>query len=247
MEGKVAVVCSQMEDLPMPVIDTPFSWSKRAGPSKPPRQRHRLAKRRSVAPFGRTLQIGQQAKAAAQQLDAHPARPVVVIADGAEWIKKEQGKHFPQATRILDWAHLWREVRHAIMVAARAKTLPEKERDSQLHFHRATLWLGNVDQALQGLRCLSTDLPAEARKPLQEAIRYLENQRPWIGSYEGWRNQGYPVGSGMIERAVAIVINRRMKKRGMRWCRSNATAIVALRADLLNSDWVTPQRLRAYP
>lgn len=51
----------------------------------------------------------------------------------------------------------------------------------------------------------------------------------------------------MIERAVAIVINRRMKKRGMRWCRSNATAIVALRADVLNEDWVTPQLLRSFP
>jgi len=75
----------------------------------------------------------------------------------------------------------------------------------------------------------------------------VENQRAWIGSYEQWRKQGYPVGSGMIERAVILVINRRMKKRGMRWCRPNATAIVALRTDLLNDDWVTPQQLRAYP
>ncbi len=29
MEGKGAVVCSQMEDLPLPVVDTTFSWSKR--------------------------------------------------------------------------------------------------------------------------------------------------------------------------------------------------------------------------
>jgi hypothetical protein len=38
-----------------------------------------------------------------------------------------------------------------------------------------------------------------------------------------------------------------MKKRGMRWKRPNATAIVALRTDLLNDDGVTPQRLRAFP
>jgi len=97
------------------------------------------------------------------------------------------------------------------------------------------------------LRRLATDLPAEALKPVQEAMRYLENQRPWIGSYERWKAQGYPVGSGLIERAVALVINRRMKKRGMRWCRPNATAIVALRTDLLNDDWDTPQQLRSYP
>ena len=53
-------------------------------------------------------------------------------------------------------------------------------------------------------------VPSESLKPLQEAIRYLENQRPWIGSYERWKSQGYPVGSGMIERAVALVINRRI-------------------------------------
>jgi len=247
MEGKVAVVCSQMEDLPMPVFDTTFSWSKRGGPRRPPRPRHRLTQRRYVGTFGPSQQLGQQAKAAAVALDADPTRPVVVIADGANWIKTEQERHFAQATCILDWAHLWREVSHAITVAARAKALSEHERDYQLFWHRSFLWQGGVDQALEGLRRLAADVPAESLKPIQEAMRYLENQRPWIGSYERWKVQGYPVGSGMIERAVALVINRRMKKRGMRWCRPNATAIVALRTDLLNEDWSTPQRLRVFP
>ena len=247
MEGKVAVVCSQVEDLPMPTYCTTFAdWRHRA-PRHPPRQRHRLARRRYIATFGPSKQIGQQAKAAAHRLCGDLARPVVVIADGAEWIKKEQGKHFSQATCILDWAHLWREVRGAIYAAARAKPLSASERDYQLFVHRSWLWHGHVDQAVQGLRRLTEGLPAEALKPLKEAIRYLEHQRPWIGSYELWKAQGYPVGSGMIERAVALVINRRMKKRGMRWKRPNATAIVALRTDLLNDDWVTPQRLRAFP
>jgi hypothetical protein len=50
-----------------------------------------------------------------------------------------------------------------------------------------------------------------------------------------------------LERAMALVINRRMKKRGMRWCRPNVTAVVALRTDLLNEDWILPQQLRAFP
>ena len=100
---------------------------------------------------------------------------------------------------------------------------------------------------MQGLRNLATGLPAEPLEAIKKAITYLENQRPWIGSYEQWRKLGYPVGSGMVERAVALVINRRMKKRGMRWKRINATAVVALRTDLLNDDWITPQRLRTFP
>jgi hypothetical protein len=113
--------------------------------------------------------------------------------------------------------------------------------------HRSWLWQGGVDQAVQGLRNLGTGLSAEPLETIKKAITYLENQRRWIGSYEHWRKLGYPVGSGMIERAVALVINRRMKKRGMRWRRANGTAVVALRTDLLNEDWITPQRLRAFP
>jgi hypothetical protein len=247
MEGKVAVVCSQVEDLPMPTHSTTFSWSQRGGPRQPPRQRHRLVQRRYVATFGPSHQLGQQAKAAAQALCDDPSRPVVVIADGAHWIKKQQGRHFPQATCILDWAHLWREVRGAIQAAARAKSLSQRERDYQLYVHRSWLWQGGVDQALQGLRDLGAGLAAEPSEAIHKAITYLENQRAWIGSYEEWRKQGYPVGSGMIERAVTLVINRRMKKRGMRWKRVNGSAIVALRTDLLNDDWITPQRLRTFP
>lgn len=58
-----------------------------------------------------------------------------------------------------------------------------------------------------------------------------------MGDYHAWKEQGYPVGSGLVERAVAIVINARMKKRGMRWKRDNATAVVALRVQRINSAW----------
>src|SRR5258708_23008700 len=147
MEGKVAVVCSQMEDLPMRTHSTAFSWSARGGRRQPPRQRHRLAQRRYVATFGPSRQLGQQAKAAAQTLGGNPSRPVVVIADGANWIKKEQGQHFPQATCMLDCAHLSRDVRYAIVVAARAQSLAPRERDDQLYLHRSWLWHGGVAQA----------------------------------------------------------------------------------------------------
>ena len=246
MEGKVAVVSSHVADLPMPSRSATFSWSER-GVKRAAKPRHRLVKRCYVATFGPSEHLGSLAEAAAQRVRQGPPPHVIVLADGAKWIKTQQARHFPQATCILDWAHLWREVSHAIRVAARAKSLSARERDSQVLVHRSRLWHGEVDQALQGLRTLATGLPAEAGETIQKAITYLENQRPWIGSYEHWRKLGYPVGSGMIERAVALVINRRMKKRGMRWCRQNATAVVALRTALLNDDWILPQRLRAFP
>jgi hypothetical protein len=40
-----------------------------------------------------------------------------------------------------------------------------------------------------------------------------------------------------VESAVALVINARMKKRGRRWKRTNATAVVALRVQGINAEW----------
>ncbi len=94
---------------------------------------------------------------------------------------------------------------------------------------------------------MATGVEAEALETIPQAITYLENQRSWMGSSDQWQHQGYPEGLGMIERAAVLVINRCMKKRGMCWCRPNATAVVALRTELLNDDRLLPQRLRSFP
>jgi hypothetical protein len=101
------------------------------------------------------------------------------------------------------------------------------------------LWQGEREQALTHLQSLRP-ATGEVPLPLQDAIRYLETQKDWLGNYQQWQAQGYPLGSGLVERAVAMVINARMKKRGMRWQRSNATAVVALRVQFINPDWEAP-------
>ena len=76
--------------------------------------------------------------------------------------------------------------------------------------------------------------PIEA---LEEAITSLENQRDWIGNSQQRQEPGYPEGLGLVERGVAVVINPRMKRRGMRGLRVNATAVVALPVRLRNAQW----------
>jgi hypothetical protein len=44
------------------------------------------------------------------------------------------------------------------------------------------------------------------------------------------------VGSSLVERAVATAINLQMMKRGMRWKRANATAVVASRVQPMNAN-----------
>jgi len=172
--------------------------------------------------------------AAACTLGAEEAPKQVVVGDGAEWIETETDLHFPQAVKILDWTHLWRKiraVRPGQSQSARAWRKEQYETLSQL------LWHGQVDAALAHLRALRPGANQEPIDHLEEAITYVDNQREWIGDYQQWQEAGYPEGLGLVERGVAVVINPRMNRRGMRWKRVNATAVVALRVRLLNAAW----------
>jgi len=218
MEGKIGVVASQVE----PVGN---------------HGRHRLHRRRYVATFGSAEEVGRLTYAAACELEATQARQQVVLGDGANWIKTQAEEHFPDAVKILDWPHLWRKIRAAVRALQPGQHPARRAwRKAQYAVLLPLLWNGESLNALlhlQQLRPASGDAPPA----LEEAIKYLETQQDWLGNYAHWQEQGYPVGSGLVERAVALVINVRMKKRGMRWKRANATAVVALRVHQINTDW----------
>ena len=97
-----------------------------------------------------------------------------------------------------------------------------QERKQLYQSLRELLWRGESAGAkgvLEGLR------GTEEATALENAIKYIHNQRDWIGDYERQREAGYPIGSGLVERQVELVINRRLKRRGMRWLRKNADVV----------------------
>lgn len=220
MEGKIGVVASQLDPV-----------GKQG--------RHRLTKRRYVATFGPAEDVGTLTYAAAWSLRATEANRQVVLGDGAAWIKTQAREHFPDAVKILDWPHLWRKMRDAVRSLQPGKRAVRCAwRKEQYEILLPLFWEGKPEQALAHLQTLQPS-QGEAPSAFENALQYLRTQRDWMGDYSSWQEQGYPVGSGLVERAVAVVINTRMKKRGMRWKRANATAIVALRVQRINSDWET--------
>lgn len=253
MEGKVGVIARDKQayashPLPDPAKLTWYELSKRIRTGKrlrPGPTRHRWKRRLYVATFADSKHLGCQVNYAGKRLGLDQASSVVV-ADGADWIKKQQQQFFPEATCILDWPHLWRVMRKAIGEVQRAQGKSAAWRRYQNDQMKEWLWQGQVEKASICLQQWREQQPEEGRA-LHDALTYLHEQRGWIGSYEQWKAQGLPVGSGIIERAVSLVINRRMKKRGMRWKRDNATALVALRVAFLNEDWQREPLHRAFP
>ena len=245
MEGKVALIARGKQVLReprQPAAD--MTWVQLETYLR--RHRHPSVKRsrsrthRYAATFASSSVLGQQAAAAVEQIGSAQSEQVV-IADGAKWIKTQTQRHFPGATCILDWQHLWRTIAKAVRAVGLQREADRRWVKRQLRQLGDELWQGAVAPAKALLEQWQEQQQGHPPlKALTAAITYLEQQRDWIGNYEQWKRQGYPVGSGLIERAVAVVINRRMKRQGMSWLRRNATSVVALRVALLNEEWPFP-------
>ncbi len=60
------------------------------------------------------------------------------------------------------------------------------------------------------------------------------------GSQPGFAAAARATARVMVEREVDLVINRRMKRQGMRWTRGTADGVVALRVREYNAAWDDP-------
>lgn len=71
---------------------------------------------------------------------------------------------------------------------------------------------------------------------IQERLRYLEKRRGML-DYAWYQARGYPIGSGRVESANKLVLERRLKGTGMHWARAHVNAMVALRTIACSDRW----------
>lgn len=199
------------------------------------KDRSLLAPRRYAATFGSAEQIGRLTYAAAVRLNGEESRQQVVLGDGAEWIKTQVAWQFPNAVKILDWSHLERAMHKAIRAGRPGKERKAERKELYMGVGGA-LWEGRLDDAL-GLLGDIRGRDGGRHERVEEMMAYVRGQREWLGDYGAWQEAGYPIGSGAVEREVEIVLNRRMKKQGMRWKRHNADGMAALRVERINRTW----------
>ena len=206
MEGKVAVIAT--------------------GRVRCGRHRWRLTGRRYVARFQPREPFGAQVYQAAAAQGIAQARKVVLLGDGAAWIRSIAELYFPEAEQRLDLWHLLRRASEAV-----AAQEPEEPVATRLRTElRSHLCRGAVAEAEQLVHQHLTG-------PVGQTFAgYLAHQREWIVDVDTLQAAGEVVGSGAVEKAVDVVLNRRFKgRRGMSWWQANADAIAVLRTQILNT------------
>ena len=152
------------------------------------------------------------------------ARKVVVLGDGAEWVKNLAEWHFPQACLIIDLYHARQHVSGLCRILFGST---EKKMERQRRRWWALLDAGRVENiVLQARRHLPID--PDLKTAAEAEIKYLDKNKERM-RYAEFRAQGLFVGSGVVEAGCKTIIGQRLKQSGMEWTVRGANAIIALR------------------
>lgn len=160
------------------------------------------------------------------------AQEVLSINDGALWIWKIIAMCYAPCVEIIDWWHavekLWAAA-NPILGQGQAATT------AWVESQKSRLWQGQLRLLVHHFRALAPrghPLPG----PVWEAVSYIYANRRRM-RYDLFRQAGYPLGSGAVESGCKRVVIGRLRQAGMRWSRTGAQAMLALRCVLLSGRW----------
>lgn len=160
------------------------------------------------------------------------AKDVCVIGDGAPWIWNIAGEQFCEAVEIVDIYH----AREHYWNAGRMVMGNDKERLNRWAGERKKeLDSGKVEEVMAAIRGLeSTTEEGEAIKERESG--YFEKNKERM-RYDRFREQGFFIGSGILEAGCRSVIGQRLKQSGMHWTVKGANSIIALRNCIMSNRW----------
>jgi hypothetical protein len=160
------------------------------------------------------------------------AGTVVAVQDGADWLRELLDAHCPEAVRILDFPHAAEYLTRAAQACLGQGTA---ETSAWLETWLHELKHGEPEVVIAAIRTLPAPTP-EAAAVRDRAAAYLSRRRAQI-TYAAFRQQGYPIGSGIVESANKLLVEARLKGAGMHWSRQHVTPMLALRALVCNGAW----------
>ncbi len=159
------------------------------------------------------------------------ARQVGAVVDGAVWCQSFVDLHYPDAVRILDFAHAAEYLTEIGQTAGRDGALLTPARVAEL---RHALKHDGPASVLPLLRTLIATVPSTTE--LASCLAYLESREAQM-QYPQFIADGWPIGSGMVESANKRVVEDRLKGAGMHWAEANVNPLLALRNAVCNDRW----------
>ncbi len=158
------------------------------------------------------------------------AKRIVVLGDGAEWVKNIAQTHFGQAQFIIDYYHASEHIGTLCRALFDRDT---KRVDDYRDRWTDALWGGNIETIIEEATALLPKDP-NAKKEARTQIGYFEKNKQHM-RYADYRQKHLFIGSGVIEAACKHLVGSRLKQSGMEWTVRGANDVLALRSVVLSN------------
>jgi len=182
-----------------------------------------------VARVGSPAAFGQRVWAEAVRREFAEAVDSVVVGDGAPWIWNLAGEHFGGSRQVVDWYHA---KQHLYTVANVLFGEDTAESHAWVKQKETPLYQGHACEIAHECQELAQTHRRSAKVLRREAGYFGNNHRRM--QYLETREEGFPIGSGMIESGIKQ-FRSRLVGPGMRWERENAQRLLSLRAVILSN------------
>jgi len=171
--------------------------------------------------------FGVRVRQAALHRGVAQASTVIYLGDGAAWVWEIARTCFPQAVQILDYYHASQHV----VALAKAVYADAVTANNWAIRWQSLLYDSELDTLLTEVHAVTGATPSEAA---QGELDYLQHNRTRM-DYRRYRQEGWFIGSGVVEAGCKRVIGQRLKQSGMFWSEPGATAVASLRCALLSA------------
>jgi Uncharacterised protein family (UPF0236) len=152
------------------------------------------------------------------------------LGDGAKWLWSMASTYFPEAIQILDFYHL---SEYVWAVARASWPQDETSQKTWVSVQQKRLKASKWKEMLETLDLFEKPEPT-LKAAIHDLKRYTRNNSTRI-DYKHYLEQGYMIGSGVVESSNRRIVTQRLKGSGMYWSKEGANAIMALRSTYLSS------------
>ena len=181
-----------------------------------------------VAHLGGTQRFGQDVWSEAKRRHWTQAHDSIALGDGAPWIWNLVSEHFSDSRQAVDWYHAKSHLNNAAHLL-HGEGSAEAQR--WLKPHETLLFQGHAERIADELQDAAPSAKSDADQLRREAGYFRDNQRRM--QYMELREDGYPIGSGMVETGCKQ-FRARFTGSGMRWSRPGVERLLPVRAAILS-------------
>jgi hypothetical protein len=186
-----------------------------------------------VADLGNSSDFCKKMDSALRGLETQVKRQLIFINDGGQWIWNWINTSYPDSVQILDYYHALEKLSNCGKLIFPNPLDFKKWLDRQ----KDRLFLDQVNEIIVELgQYVASATNVSKANEIQKTLNYIQKHEQRM-LYKTFIDKGFLIGSGPIESAHRVVLQKRLKQSGQRWSKDGAQNIINLRVVSQANQW----------